>query len=242
MFSDFKMITETQQIKLKDICLDVIRKDIKNIYLSVYPPTGRIRISVPLRMSLDTLRVFVISKLAWIRKQQSKYLKQARETPRKYLNRESHYFEGVRYSLNVIYHNAPRKVEIRNQTYIDLYVRKGSNLDCRRKVMIEWYRQQLKDRIPVLISKWQKTLGLELKTWGVKRMKTRWGTCNVKAKRIWLNLELAKKPGHCLEYIIVHEILHLLERKHNGRYRAYMDKFMPQWRSYKEELNRPIRA
>ena len=141
------MTIKTQQIMLGNICVDVIHKDIKNLHLGVYPPTGRVRISAPDRMNLETIRVFAISKLGWIKKHQAKFLQQERETPREYLSRESHYFQGKRYLLNVIYHNAPPKVEIRNKTYIDLYVRKGSGIKRRRKVMTEWYRRQLKDRI-----------------------------------------------------------------------------------------------
>ncbi len=232
------MAIKTQQIMLGNICVDVLHKDIKNLHLGIYPSTGRIRISAPNRMDLETIRIFVISKLEWIKKHQAKFLQQERETSREYLSCESHYFQGKRYLLNVIYHNAPPKVEIRNKTYIDLYVRKGSDLEHRKKAMTEWYRKQLKGRIPDFIEKWQKIMGVDIKDWGVKQMKTRWGTCNVKARRIWLNLELAKKPEHCLEYIVVHEMLHLLERKHNSRYTAYIDKFMPQWRMHKKELNR----
>ena len=126
---------------------------------------------------------------------------------------------------------------VRGKTHIDLYVRAGSTREQREKVMKEWYRKHLKEQIPGLLEKWRRVTGVEVKSWGVKLMKTKWGTCNAAAKRIWLNLELAKKPGHSLEYIMVHEMVHLLERHHNERFTAYMDKFMPRWRVYKEELN-----
>ncbi|MDP8252936.1 MAG: SprT family zinc-dependent metalloprotease [Candidatus Kaelpia aquatica] len=232
------MAIKTQQMMLGDICIDVLHKNIKNLCLSIYPPTGRVRISAPKRMSLRTIRIFAISKLEWIKKHRAKFLQQEIEPPIKYLSHESHYFKGKRYLLNVINHNAPPKVELRKEAYIDLYIRKGSNLEHRKKAITEWYRKQLKDSIPDLIEKWQKIMDVEIKDWGIKQMKTRWGTCNIKAHRIWLNLELIKKPEYCLEYIVVHEILHLLERRHDIRYKSYMDKFIPQWRIYEKELNR----
>lgn len=230
------MITETQQIYLEGVCLDLRVKNIKNIHLRVCPPEGKVSISAPIHVSLDALKSFVASKLSWIKKHQSRFLKQPGQRPKQYLSNESHYCKGKKYLLNVIYCKGLPKVEIREQSYIDLYVRPNSNLEQRRRITLNWYRQQLKDSVPALVLKWQKILGVKLNGWGVKRMKTRWGTCNIRTKWIWLNLELIKKPEHCLEYLIVHEMVHLLERKHNSRYRAYLDKFMPQWRQYKEEL------
>jgi len=145
--------------------------------------------------------------------------------------------EGRRYLMNVIYGKSAPRVVLRSKTYIDLYVREGSTGAQRERVMREWYRKQVKAQIPGLLEKWLRVTGVEVKSWGVKWMKTKWGSCNAKAKRIWLNLELAKKPRHSLEYIMVHEMVHFLERRHNERFAAYMDKFMPQWRVYKEELN-----
>ncbi|MGF1539358.1 MAG: SprT-like domain-containing protein [Pleurocapsa sp.] len=142
-----------------------------------------------------------------------------------------------RYLLNVIYHSAAPKVVVRNKTYLDLYVRYGSLQEQREQVLINWYRQQLKAQLPPLIAKWEQVIGVSIDDWGVKKMKTRWGTCNIQAKRIWLNLELIKKPQHCLEYVIVHELVHLLERHHGDLFKAYMSKFMPNWNFYKEELN-----
>ena len=140
----------------------------------------------------------------------------------------------------MIYHNAVPKVVIRHNTHIDLYVRLGSSEEKRQQVITEWYRQQLKARIPALIDKWQPIIGVEVSDWGIKQMKTKWGTCNITARRIWLNLDLAQKPEHCLEYIIAHEMVHLLERHHNDKFTAYMDRFLPQWRSYRDELNQFI--
>lgn len=139
--------------------------------------------------------------------------------------------------LNVIETNLKQRAEINNNTYIDLYVRKNSTKDKREKIMIEWYREHLKKVVPEYIEKWEEIIGISLNEWGIKLMKTRWGSCNIQAKRIWINLELAKKNPRCLEYIIVHEMVHLLERKHNDRFKAYMDKYLPKWREVQKELN-----
>lgn len=230
-----------QQIMLGDICIDVVHKDIKNLHLSVYPPAGKVRISAPLRMDTDTIRVFTISKLSWIKKQQSKLRSQERETPREYITRESHYYMGNRYLLKIIEHNASPKVEIKHGT-IEIYIRPNTGLEKRKEILDEWYRKGLKAIIPGIIAQYENKLKVNVAEFAVKKMKTKWGTCNREAGRIWLNLELAKKPLHCIEYIIVHELLHLLERKHNEVFISYMDKFLPKWRFYKEELNRsPLR-
>lgn len=228
------------QITVGNISIDVVRKDIKNLHLGVYPPNGRVRIASPLKIDDEAVRLFAISKMAWIKKHQLKFEAQQRQSERQFVSGESHYYKGNRYLLNVIYHNAAPKVEIRNKTYIDLYVRVGSTLEQREKVLTEWYRRQLKDQIPPLIDKWQKIIGVEVSDWGIKKMKTKWGTCTIEKRRIWLNLELAKKSKQCLEYIIVHEMVHLIERKHSDRFVAYMDKFIPQWHFYKDELNRSM--
>jgi predicted metal-dependent hydrolase len=226
------------QITVGELVIDVVRKDIKNLHLAVYPPDGRVRIATPLRLDDEAVRLFAISKMRWIKKRQAQFEAQQRQSKREYVSGESHYFQGHRYLLNVIYQAGAPKVVIRNKTYLDLYVREGSNEEQRRKVLLDWYRRHLKNDIPPLIEKWEAKIGVTVNEWGVKLMKTKWGTCNIEAGRIWLNLELAKKPHHCLEYIVVHEMVHFLERHHNERFIAYMDKFLPNWRFYKEELNR----
>lgn len=231
------MNTENQQIKLGDISLDVVRKDIKNVHLSVYPPTGRVRIAAPLRMNLDTIRIFAISKLSWIKKHQNKFRNQERETCRECISRESHYFLGKRYLLKVIEHDAPPKVTIRHET-IEMYIRPNTGLEKRREILYEWYRQQLKEIIPGMIYQYEEMMKVKVNEFSIKKMKTKWGTCSIGAKRIWLNLELAKKQRHYIQYIVAHEMLHFLERRHNDRFIAYLDKFVPQWRFCKEELNR----
>ena len=225
------------QLKLGNITVDVVQKNIKNIHLSVYPPAGRVRISAPSRMDLATIRVFVISKLSWIKKQQLKLRNQERETSREFINRESHYFNGKRYLLKVTERDAAPKVILKHNA-IELYVRPETDAVKRKSILDEWYRRKLKETVPSLIEKWEGKMNVQVNEFGIKKMKTRWGTCNRQAKRIWLNLELAKKPAECLEYIVVHEMAHLLERKHNGRFIALMTEFMPEWRFYKDELNR----
>ena len=224
-------------IKVSGLEVEIVRKDIKNLHLAVHPPDGRVRVSSPLLVDDEAVRLAVISKIAWIRRQQKKFEGQDRQSVREYVTGESHYLWGERYLLNVAYHQAPPKVELRNKSKIDLYVREDSDREKREQVLQEWYRTQLKEAIPSLIEKWEEIVGVEVADWGVKRMKTKWGTCTVEAKRIWLNLELAKKPPLCLEYIIVHEMVHLLERHHNDRFVALMDQFMPKWRLHRDELN-----
>lgn len=226
------------QITVSDFNVDVVRKNIKNIHLGVYPPNGRVRISVPLFVKEDTIRLFVATKLSWIRRQQKKFKEQPRQTIREYKEKESHYLQGKRYLLKVIEANAAPKVILQSANTITIQVRPDSSIEKRKAVMDKWYRDILKESIPLLIDKWERILKVKVNEFGIKQMKTRWGTCNTKAKRIWLNLELAKKPMHCLEYIVVHEMIHLIERKHNDRFKELMNQHMPKWKQYKNELNK----
>lgn len=226
-----------QTIDLGEITAEVVQKDIKNIHLSVYPPSGRVKIAAPLKMDLETIRIFAISKLGWIKRQQTKLRNQEREAPREYISRESHYFLGKRYLLKVEERDGKPSVAIKHDKLI-LQVKPATTTEQRQVLLQEWYREQLKALVPNYIAKWEKIMGVEVAEFGIKKMRTKWGTCNPEAKRIWINLELAKKPMECLEYIVVHEMVHLLERSHNARFIAYMTQFLPQWRSLKEELNR----
>jgi predicted metal-dependent hydrolase len=183
---------ETHQIKVSGLAVDVVRKDIKNLHLAVYPPLGRVRVAAPLLVSDEAVRLAVISKLSWIKKQKSKFTSQARQSAREYVSGESHYFQGSRYRLNVIYQTGAARVAIRNKSTLDLFVRVGSDREQREKVLLEWYRQQLKVLIPPLVALWEPIIGVQVADWQVKKMKTKWGTCNIAAGRIWLNLELAK--------------------------------------------------
>ena len=226
------------QIDVNGLTVDVVRKDIKNLHLAVYPPNGRVRVAAPLRLDDEAVRLAVIARLAWIKRQRAKFEAQERETKREYLNGESHYFLGARYRLNIVEEDAQPKVIVRNKQYLDLYIRPGSDSVQRERIITAWYRANLKAMIPPLIEKWEPVMGVQVADWGVKQMKTKWGSCNIKAHRIWVNLELVKKPSRCLEFIIVHEMAHLLERQHNERFIELISKFLPQWRQYREELNR----
>ena len=229
--------TNVSEIAVGDITIEVVQKNIKNLHLSVYPPTGRVRISAPLRMSLDTIRLYAISKLGWIRKHQTKLRSQKREAPRDYISGESHFFLGKRYLLKVIEHDAPAAVHQKHDT-LELFIRPKTNRLKRAAILHEWYRMRLKEILPSLIQRYEPRMNVHVNEWGVKKMKTKWGTCNIRAQRIWLNLELAKKPLHCIEHVVVHEMVHLLERKHNEQFIRLMDSYLPQWRQFKEELNR----
>jgi predicted metal-dependent hydrolase len=229
------------KIELGDIAVDVVKKDIKNLHLSVYPPAGKVRISAPLRMNLDTIRVFAISKLGWIKQQQQKLQAQERETPREYLDRESHYVWGKRYLLTVIDSDEMSAVEVKHNQ-MHLRVRPGTSDEKKQAIVEDWYRAQLKQAIPALITKWEPLIGVKVARFFVQRMKTKWGSCNPTSKSIRLNTELAKKPRECLEYIIVHELVHLRESTHNSRFIALMDSFVPKWQFYRDALNKlPVR-
>jgi predicted metal-dependent hydrolase len=225
------------QITVSGIAVDIVRKPIKNLYLGVYPPNGRVRVAAPLAVSDSAVRLAVIGKLGWIKRQRARFEGQPRQSKREMVNGESHYFMGQRYRLRIVEQNAPTRFVLRSRKSMDLYVRPGTTAEQRERVLRQWYREKLKELIPPLIQKWQKILGVKVADWGIKKMKTKWGSCNRKVGRIWLNLELAKKPVQCLEYIIVHEMVHLLERHHNERFTALIEGLMPQWRLYRDELN-----
>ena len=224
------------QLRLGSIVVDVVLKDIKNVHLSVYPPTGRVRISAPSRMSLDTIRVFAISKLDWIKQQQMKLRGQERETPREYLDRESHYVWGKRYLLKVVVEDVAPRVELKHSKMI-LRVRPETNVETKQALVAHWYREQIKAAAPELIAKWERMMAVKVERVFVQKMKTKWGSCNPGTRSIRLNTDLAKKPAQCLEYIVVHELVHLLERHHNDRFTALMDKNLSHWRQVRKLLN-----
>lgn len=229
------------QIDLGEIAIDVVKKGIKNIHLSVYPPAGKVRISAPLWMDLDTIRVFAITKLGWIKSQQQKLREQERETPREYLDRESHYVWGKRYLLKVVEKDVAPEVELKHNKMI-LQIRPATSHERKQAVLDAWYREKLKEIVPALIAKWEPLTGVKVDRFFVQRMKTKWGSCSPCSRSIRLNTDLARKPPECLEYIVVHEMVHLLEPTHNTRFIALMDQFMPKWRFYKDELNKlPVR-
>jgi predicted metal-dependent hydrolase len=226
------------QIEVNGLTVDVVRKNIKNLHLAVYPPNGRIRVAAPMRVNDEAVRLAVVAKLGWIKRQQAKFEEQERESLREYVSGESHYFQGNRYLLNVIEQNGTPHVVIRNKKKIDLYIRPNSSQAQKEKVFSTWYREHLRTEIPALVTKWEKRIGVHADEWIIKKMKTKWGSCNIENKRILVNLELAKKSERCLEYIVVHELVHLLERLHNDQFLALMNKFMPNWKQYRDELNR----
>jgi len=232
------VITERHKIEVRGIPVEIVRKDIKNLHLGVYPPKGRVRVAVPLRLDDEAVRLAVISRLGWIRRQQRGFQHQDRQSQREMVTGESHYYQGRRYRLDVIEHDGPPSVQLRNNTTMELRVRPGIDRDKREAVLHRWYRRQLRDQLPSLLVKWEPEVGVKVAEVRIKKMKTRWGTCNSEARRIWLNLELAKKPLSCIEYILVHEMVHLIERHHNEHFRELMDQLIPQWRLHREELNR----
>lgn len=224
-------------ITVAGIPVRVVRKAIQNLHLGVYPPDGRVRVAVPLNTTDDNARLAVASRLSWIRKQQRSFQAQARQSEREMLTGESHYVWGIRRLLTVVERRGCHQVEIRARRLI-LYVNPGTTVANRRLALNEWYRDQLKAKLTALVSGCEEVVGVKLAGWGVKRMKTKWGSCNIATRRIWLNLELAKKPPQCLEYVLVHELVHLLERHHNDRFRALLDEFLPNWPKIRTLLNR----
>ena len=234
------MTTEaaSYQIEVQGMPVVVIRKEIKNLHLGVYPPDGRVRVSAPFRVADEVVKLAVISRLGWIRQKQAEFQQQPRQSQRQFVTGESHYFEGRRYRLDVIERDKPPSVCLLNNSRIALAIRPGTNRDKRETIMNDWYRRELRARLPELLDKWEPKVGERVAEVRIRKMKTYWGTCNVQARRVWLNLELIKKPVSCLEYILVHEMVHLIERRHNDRFRDLMDALMPQWRMHQDTLNR----
>jgi predicted metal-dependent hydrolase len=220
------------------IAVEVVRKEIKHLHLGVYPPHGRVRVAAPVRLRDDAIRLAVISRLGWIRRKQKAFEEQDRQSQREMLTGESHYFKGRRYRLERIDEDGPPSVRLSGHKTMELRVRPGSDRKTCELVLQRWYRLQLRRRIPPLLAKWEPRVGETVAEVRIRRMKTRWGSCNAAARRIWLNLELAKKPASCLEFILVHEMVHFLERRHDERFRERMDALLPSWRRYRDELNR----
>jgi predicted metal-dependent hydrolase len=228
-------------LELGDVPIEIVFKDIKNVHLSVFPPTGRVRISAPERTSEESLRLFAISQLGWIRRQQKKLLDQERETEREYLERESHYVWGKRYLLKVVDGAGASYVEKRHSSLV-LHVRAGADTTARAMVLAAWHRKLLREAVPPLIALWEPRLGVRASGFYIQRMKTCWGSCNPKAGTIRLNTELAKKPFECLEYIVVHELTHLIDATHGPTFVQTLDRVYPNWRETRELLNRlPVR-
>lgn len=230
------MIPNKKYIIVSGISVEVTRKNIKNLHLKVCPPDGDVRMSIPKQVSDDNARLLVESKLDWIKQKRSKIKTKPREPKLEFVSGELHYFRGKPFRLNVINRKGKQKVFISDDE-IYLYVKPNSTAASREKVLTAWYREQIKGAIEVLLEKWQPIIRKQVSEFGVKKMKTRWGTCNTRDKRIWLNLELIKRDDACLEYVLVHELVHLLERYHNRRFYDYMDSFLPNWKQSRERLN-----
>lgn len=232
------MSTKADQIEVSGIRVDVVRKDIKNLHLAVYPPGGRVRVAAPEHLDDEAVRLAVVTRLGWIRRKQEDYVAQERQSAREMVTGEAHYVQGRRYRLDVVEASGRPSVALRNGRTLQLRARTGASPTERDQLLQRWYRRLLRCQVADLLAKWEPIIGVEVAGWGIKKMKTRWGTCNSEARRIWINLELAKKSPACLEYIVVHELVHLIERRHNDRFRDLMDRHLPQWRFHRDELNR----
>lgn len=235
------MNTQPYFIEVNGLKIEVVRKAIKHLRLAVYPPLGEVRIAAPLRVPDAALRLMVLEKFNWIRKQQARVMAMPVRPQLKMQTGENHFFQGRCYCLNVIEQSGrQQRVEPGENNALHLYVRSNASVVQREAVLHAWYREHLQREIPLLIARWQPVMGVQVADWGVKKMKTRWGSCNIRAQRIWLNLELAKHSAACLEYVVVHEMVHLLERYHNDRFKKFMDQFLPTWRLLKAELNQSV--
>ncbi len=232
------MNTESHHIHVHGIAIEVVRKGIKNLHLGVYPPHGRVRVAAPLGMSEEAIRMAIVTRLAWINKQRAKFAEQPRQSEREAVTGESHYYLGKRYRLRVHEQEGASRLALTGNTRMDLYVRPGLDASAREAIILRWYRDRLRELIPPLLAKWELELNVKATRLGIKRMKTRWGSCNPASGSVWFNLELAKKPPQCLEYLVVHELLHLIDRTHGDRFKALLDQHFPQWRIIRSELNR----
>lgn len=216
----------------------LIKKAIKNLHISVLPPEGKIRVSAPEQMSDDIIRMAIVQRMAWIKKQQRAFQAQPRQSDRQMVGGESHYLWGKRYRLDVITQQGKHQLIKQGVNKLTLMVNPNTSTENKQKVINDWYRAQLKQALLPLQDKWQQKLGVKASFIGIKRMKTKWGSCNTQSARIWLNLELVKKPKECLEYILVHELVHLLERHHNDHFLVLITKHLPKWRTYKQLLTK----
>jgi predicted metal-dependent hydrolase len=230
-------MTTERTLVVRGLPVDVVRRDVKHLHLAVYPPHGSVRLVVPTHVDNDAARLAVASRFGWIRRQQNRYQDQERQSSRKFVSGEAHYVWGRRYRLEVTTKPGAATVTLRNDGRLILTMPRRSTIHDRGEVLAKWYRQQLRAKAGLLVEKWSTSMDAAPNEWRIKRMKTRWGTCSQGAKRIWLNLELAKKSPRCLEFIIVHELVHLRERHHGARFQSLMHEWMPDWRQRREELN-----
>jgi len=228
--------SENRMIQVQNIDVQIVRKNIKNLHLGVYPPDGYVRVAVPEHLNDENVRLAIVSKLAWIKKQQKEFQNQPRQSARAYVSGECHYFFGKAYRLEVIERMGSAKVEVCKSGQMKMFIKPELCIEQKEKILNEWYRSELKKVVPELLGKWSNRVGKEA-SWNIRKMKTKWGSCNPDKASILLNLELAKKPMECLEYILVHELVHLHERHHNERFKSLLEKYLPNWRTSQKVLN-----
>lgn len=229
-------------MNIAGIDIELIQKDIKNIHLAVYPPDGKVRLAAPKDVNVGTLELYVISKLPWIRRQQRSFASIERQSPREYVSRESHYFLGKKYMLRVNESEDIKRatVKVGTKAFIDMSIPFGTTKELREKAMYQWYRKELRITLEELVGKWQSVLNVKASTVKVYSMRTKWGSCNTDNKNIMFNIELAKKPLRCIEYVVVHELIHLIDRKHGDVFQALMNQYLPNWVHLRDELNREM--
>jgi len=232
-------IINSSTISVSGIDIQIDRKDIKNLHIGVYPPYGRVRVATPIKINNESVRLAVVSKLSWIKRQVKHFQEQPRQTKREMVSGESHYFLGKRYLLDVIYGSSKHKVVLKH-SHIELHVKTNTTVENREKLLNEWYRAELAILVQEFVPKWEEKIGVKLNTWQIKKMRTKWGSCSIEKKNILLNLNLVKTPVECIEYIVVHEIVHLLERHHNDSFKMYMDRYFPEWKNCRDTLNQSV--
>ena len=229
---------ERYRIDVDGVSVDVVRKTVRHARLAVYPPDGHVKASVPRQLDEAAVRGIILSRLDWIRRKQAFFALRPRQPRQRMVTGESHYYLGDRYRLSVMEHEGGAgSIVLAENNTMEMRVRQGTDMAGRQAVLIEWYRRQLKSLLPELVAQWEPVIGVKVAECRVRRMKTRWGSCNIGARRIWLNLDLARVTAGCLEYVLVHEMVHLLERYHNARFHGLMDRFLPEWPSRKAELD-----
>jgi predicted metal-dependent hydrolase len=228
--------TASAYLTVAGIGVDVVYKDIKNLHIGVYPPVGRVRVAAPRRLDDEQVRLALVQRLPWIKRQRERLQGAERQSPREMVTGESHYLWGGRYRLKVVGRAGRSHVELDGGRLV-LYVPEDSSAEQRRELLDRWYRERLREAVPGVVAKWEPKMGVKVPRWTIRRMKTKWGSCNRETGHIWFNIELAKKHPDSLEYIIVHEMTHLLERGHGKRFTKLMDGFMPDWRARRDQLN-----
>jgi hypothetical protein len=231
------MSTGRATLTVRGIDIEVVYKDIKNLHIGVYPPAGRVRVAAPRRLDGERVRLAVIQRLPWIKQQQKQMQDAVRQSEREMVTGESHYVWGSRLRMKVIERPGRAHVEVDRDRLL-LYIQDGTDQEDRMKVLQRWHRSELRRAIEPLIEQWEPVVGQRVSQWGIRRMKTKWGSCNRESGRIWINLELAKKHPLCLEYVVVHEMAHLLERNHGDRFAKLMDSMLPDWRARRDALNK----